>query len=268
MISPRYTDLITVDELSDMSLESLPESLKLAIADSDTIAVAKKQALNDGLARIITYWTARIEAYLGRKLIVRPATAFPIEPDYWRQRPELSTPGVNWVYGARAPQYPVLQIESVDGDITDDMISIAGFEGEFLAFDRYQRTLTPSNVAFFWGYRRPDQGTPSSGGSGSGGGSGAGSGDTIYSTWDDALGTGTDELAGLDTSVFIPELPLDISLCAQRLIVAEIRAQSRGLVGILESEHRADKLTSRTSRIDHALVENELALIYSHKIGF
>lgn len=266
MSFPRYTDLITIDDLKDMSLLSLPEDLREALTTSTP--TSDQTTLIDGVRRIISFWSGRIENALGRKLIVRPYENFSFTPESWKQRPEFSIPGTTNVIATRVPEFPVLQFEALNNDMTlASELSIYGRNSEFIGFDTSVRTDCPTFVSFYWGFRRCDQSPPSSSSSGSGAGSGAGSGDAAVTDWDTALGTGDNSLAGLSTSVFVPILPDEIALACQRLVVAEVRAQSRGVIGMRESTYRADRLQSRTSRVEKNFIEEELEPLYTYKVG-
>lgn len=267
MSFPRYTDLITVDDLTDMSLLSLPEDLRDALTTSTP--TDDQATLIDGVKRIITFWSGKIEDHLGRKLIVRPYENFDFEPCDWKDRARFSIPGTSNIRAAYAEEWPVLQVQAVDNDIANAaLVQILGRNSEFIGFDTSDLSQDPTFISYYWGYRRCDQTPPSSAGSGSGAGSGeTGSGETAATSWDEALGTGDNSLAGLGVGVFVPILPDTITLACQRLVVAEVNAQSRKVVGMRESTYRADRLQSRTTRIERDFIKEELEPLYNFKRG-
>lgn len=266
MSYPKYTDIITRASLLDVSLESLPRALRDALRADDPQDTDLE--LLEGVDKIISYWTGRIEEHLGRHLILRPCERFDFEPYHWRKRDRFTIPGTNSIIGAYSPEWPIVEVCSVNNDVSlAEFITVYGRESRFFTYDSLEGAFEcpPTFIEAYWGYRRDDQEPPSSAGSGSG--SGEGSGGSGSTDWDTAMGTGDDTLSGLGVNAFVPTLPADIVLACTRLSVAEIRAQSRAIVGVTEATFRADKLQTTSTKVPSDFIESELRALYHHKRG-
>lgn len=225
-----YTALITVAEVR-RALMGAGGSLGDALQDTaDDVYVGTEEAIEDA--------TSDIERYVNRELIVRDQT-LRFKMKDWKTRPGHENSDEDLLIGAWARQFPVVQVQSVDGqtawasEITAQEYS---FGGQLLTYDPDSALVTepPFKIQAFAGYRRRDQVL-----------SGAGENETNLPT-----STGED-LDGL--TVLPDQLPGLVRRVAIRLVVSEMRQQYEALVGVASRTKRMDQMTVESRRAGAAL---------------
>lgn len=250
-LSLAYTDLITPVQVADLSLNSLGTQIETALRSGASSGSGDSSEIYRAAIREIKACTKLVEEYLNRELMIRPYTfRWRVDKIYnpWKQDARYTIPGNNPSYSAFFDNWPVVQIDSVNGD-TDlaGEISI-GRKDMSLAVINFDNDLSdyPTQAAGFAGYIRDDIEAPGSG-----------------ETWNTACST--DELTGLDWFAEIPTIPQDIvDVCAD-LVIAKMRWQYQRIIGVDQSEMTADRLKMTVQRVTKDFITKTLDRISNYR---
>jgi hypothetical protein len=104
----------------------------------------------------------------------------------------------------------------------------------------------PTRAVFYAGFRRSNQDAPGSG-----------------ETWNAAMSTS--DLANLPNDAVVPELPEDITLACVNMVIANMRWQFKGLVGVNERQVSADRLQFTSRKAVDGYIDQQLESIRRHR---
>ncbi len=240
-----YMDLITLAQLADLAMGSLGDQIETALRAS-TGSGDGEEIQQAALVQIASA-TKKIEGALNRQLMVREHTQRWMPAD-WREAPEYTGATATQRYRNYFGHFPVASVYSVDGDTgLADEVLVAGPSND-LAIIHYDDDLedAPRSCVYYAGYRRNDQEPPGSG-----------------ETWNTVMGTSG--LTNLPDDATVLELPADIAEVCANIVVASMRWQFKGLVGITERTVQADRLNFNSRRAVQNYIQDQISQLRHHR---
>ena len=144
--------------------------------------------------------------------------------------------------------FPVVQVISLDDNTSlADEAEILGARAEYcvvtLAGDL---TRLPTRGQAYAGFRRVDQVPPASG-----------------DTWNSVMNT--TDLTGLEADAVVPLLPDDISEVCATCVIATLRWQYKGLIGVNESQMSGDRLSITNRKATDSYVKKQIESLHHHR---
>lgn len=236
-----------MDEVANLAIDTLgstiTEALKAPTASGDGDDVQQ------ACLQVIKSMTTKIEKYLNRKLMIQSSTTFFTSSGSWKKADEFMVAGdTDQKYRNYWRNFPVVQVISLDTNTAlADEAETLGARSEFcvvtLAGDLVQ---LPTRGAAFAGFRRVDQEPPASG-----------------DTWNSVMSTS--DLTDLDQSADVPLLPDDISEVCATCVIATLRWQYKGLIGVTESSMSGDRLTFTSRKAVDSYVQKQIESLHHYR---
>jgi hypothetical protein len=245
-LQSEYTDLVTPSQVADLSMAKLGKEIEGALRA--TPGSGDTQEIQQAVLHLIKGTSRQINEALNRELIVAQHTDYFNPDEDWIEAPEYQLPDDESKWRAFFSNYPALHVYSVDAD-TDlaDEVTVMGEDQDIAATDlEGDLTQLPTRINFFAGFKRFDFDQPGSGGS-----------------WNDIFSTTT--LTDLPETVEVPNLPMDICEVCATIVIAKLRWQYKGLIGVISTSMTADRLNITSQKQVDGFVETQLASIMHHR---
>lgn len=238
-------------EVADLAYGTVGDKITTALNAS--LGSGDTENMQQACLQIIASITRKIQNFLNRQVIInQDDTYFELKScDSWKKAPEfMVVTDTDQKYRNYWRQFPVVQVVSLDNDVAlADEAETLGARLEFcvvtLAGDL---TALPTRGNAFAGYRRQDQDAPGSG-----------------ETWNDVMSTS--DLTDLDDDAVVQVLPDDINEVATTCVIAMLRWQYKGLIGVTESSMSGDRLTFTSRKAVDKYIENQIATLHNHRVA-
>jgi len=238
-----------MEEVANLAMDTLGNKITTALkADNGS---GDTNEIQQACIHIIGSITRKIEAYLNRKLIINLNNTFFTSGGSWKKADEfMVVTDTDQKYRNYWKYFPVVQVVSLDADAAlADEAETLGERQEFcvvtLAGDL---TKLPTRGQAFAGFRRVDQDPPGSG-----------------ETWNGVMNT--TDLTGLEDDAVVTLLPDDISEVATTCVIAMLRWQYKGLIGVTESQMSGDRLSLTNRKAVDKYIENQIHSLHVHRVA-
>ena len=238
-----------MEEVANLAMDTLGNKVTAALkaptgsGDTDDIQQACLQ--------IIASITRKIQAFLNRKLIINLSDTFFTSGGCWKKANEfMVVTDTDQKWRNYWKQFPVVQVVSLDNDtdLADEAETLGNRKEYCVVTLAGDLTQLPTRGQAFAGYRRLDQDPPGSG-----------------ETWNGVMDT--TDLTLLDNDAVVELLPDDINEVATTCVIAMLRWQYKGLIGVTESTLSGDRLTMTNRKALDNYIQKQIESLHNHRVA-